>query len=808
MTICHPSIRHPFDRPGNASRLPIVLALILLATSALAQSVTFSADLTPPSASTSGPQVTTGATFTAINLGSVVVCPLATPIPSCTETETLAYAIHSAVTLGPTKVVTEGVPNLDFRLTSTTCSGPQQPGATCLVTFTFNPLAPGLRRGAVQLTDTSSIPIATTLLYGAGYAPETAFTPAAETNITTGVNQPSGVAVNAQGDVFYTDSVAGTLLKVPYNARLSQIVLDAGFINPSGVALDGAGNIYVADTGHNIVLKVPPTGGPGVPLGQSLSSPTGVAVDALGNVYISNPPINYVVVLPMSGATEHTVGGSFLNPTGLALDPSGDLFVADTGNGRIVKIPPGAQQITVGPTFQAPLSVAADAAGNLFVGDTNSDGIIELPADNSLPFTLGNGFIRPIGLALGADGNLYIADKSRAEVVLLDRSGPPNLTFATTPVNSVSSDSPQWVTAENIGTAPLFLQPTPTTMDPDFVLVHGPTALPYCLFDLTVAPGSGCTLPFSFQPKSIGIFTSAYVLATNNLNTNTNQSIGLSGTSTGITPQIQLHLPPSASYGSTFTASASSPSPAAITYAHLTGPATVSPTGVITVTGVGLVTLSASQAASGIYLAATANGSFQAVPAGTTITFTAVPVKSGFGTAALITVTVHSDTTGYPSGTVNIFDGTTLLARPALSSGVATFTTPQLFPGPHTFAVSYGGDVNFNESVASDQTLTIPSSTVKLEVLSTHLRYPEPAVLRVHIMKSEKQEPHGEIILLDSSANGSQHVASVRLRAGQDGTSEPILLSLKRGTHTLTALYRGDPKYQPGISNALTITVK
>ena len=64
----------------------------------------------------------------------------------------------------------------------------------------------------------------------------------------------------------------------------AQQTLGSGFASPSGVALDASGNVYVADTGNGAVKQVSATGAP-VPvtsLGGGISDAASVAVDASG----------------------------------------------------------------------------------------------------------------------------------------------------------------------------------------------------------------------------------------------------------------------------------------------------------------------------------------------------------------------------------------------------------------------------------------------------------------------------------------------------------------------------------------------
>jgi hypothetical protein len=93
----------------------------------------------------------------------------------------------------------------------------------------------------------------------------------------------------------------------------------------------------------------------------------------------------------------------------------------------------------------------------------------------------------------------------------------------------------------------------------------------------------------------------------------------------------------------TFTVSATSPSTGVFTYTVVSGPATIAGS-TVTLTGVGAVMLSASQAASGNYAAATANTSFTVTADVTpTVTFTVPNHTSG---DAPFTVSATSNSTG------------------------------------------------------------------------------------------------------------------------------------------------------------------
>jgi sugar lactone lactonase YvrE len=63
------------------------------------------------------------------------------------------------------------------------------------------------------------------------------------------------------------------------------ITLASGFNNPSGVAVDASGNVYVADYSNGVIKEIPAVGGTVVTLSPFWNGVAGVAVDAEGNVY-------------------------------------------------------------------------------------------------------------------------------------------------------------------------------------------------------------------------------------------------------------------------------------------------------------------------------------------------------------------------------------------------------------------------------------------------------------------------------------------------------------------------------------------
>src|ERR1035441_2714858 len=82
---------------------------------------------------------------------------------------------------------------------------------------------------------------------------------AANSNVTalvsSGLLQPSGVAMDSAGNVYIADSDHEEIKEwTPVNSNVT-ILVSSGLYDPSGVAADGAGNVYIADLGNNAIKE-------------------------------------------------------------------------------------------------------------------------------------------------------------------------------------------------------------------------------------------------------------------------------------------------------------------------------------------------------------------------------------------------------------------------------------------------------------------------------------------------------------------------------------------------------------------------
>ncbi|MBZ5727085.1 MAG: hypothetical protein LAP87_19060 [Acidobacteriia bacterium] len=247
--------------------------------------------------------------------------------------------------------------------------------------------------------------------------------------------------------------------------------MKAELLQPSAMVLDAAGGLYLADTGTQRVRKVQPSGtiltvagngmaAPGgervAATGSPLFSPTGVALDAAGNLLIAETLSHRIRKVTPAG-TISTVAGTgaegmgpellppaetaLRGPRGVCVDHAGAMFIVDTGNHRVLRVPPSGTVETAAGNGAAgnagdggkarlaqlnqPTACALDAAGNLFIADTGNHSIRKVTPAGAIGTVAGTGVAgatgdegpataalldAPRGVAADSNGNIFIAD--------------------------------------------------------------------------------------------------------------------------------------------------------------------------------------------------------------------------------------------------------------------------------------------------------------------------------------------------------------------------------------------------------------
>lgn len=380
----------------------------------------------------------------------------------------------------------------------------------------------------------------------------------------------TGLAVDAAGDLYIADSENRRIRKVSAAGIISTLAGNGGFRfsgdggpaassvlnSPTGVAVDAAGDLLIADNGNNRVRKVTPggtittvagngaigplpqgfqgpatsasLGGPqsvaadssgdifvaggyrGFPLGgylgevnsagmfltlaanSSIESYAGVAVSGTGGVYVSEPYICVCVQIVYPDGKVTTVAGNgnygfsgdggpatsaaLSGPGGLALDGAGNLYIADVGYGRIRKVTPSGIITTVVSCIEdgftgmfdclyGPQAVAVDSQGSLYIADTGNDVVRKLTPDGITTTVAGNG-IQCGGVVLNCRNNGFSGDGGPATSAVLNGpsgvavDGAGNIFIADTGNNRVREVLAQAPTAQVSPAQLLFRAPS------------------------------------------------------------------------------------------------------------------------------------------------------------------------------------------------------------------------------------------------------------------------------------------------------------------------------------------------------------
>jgi sugar lactone lactonase YvrE len=192
-----------------------------------------------------------------------------------------------------------------------------------------------------------------------------------------GISNPNGVAVDAAGDVYVSDSGTNTVWEAPAHQAGSVIPFTLGFTglhSPAGLALDANGNLYVADSGNKQILfdnrQNPIVSFGTVP--QDLAGPSGVAGTPAGcPVNGSSSLCTGVLTVTNIGNEPMTLTSPFLAVSGVS--PAGDTAYNVTNTCTTSPMPAGTT-CTISPTF-TPTSDGSQSE-TVTVNGTQSIGLV------------------------------------------------------------------------------------------------------------------------------------------------------------------------------------------------------------------------------------------------------------------------------------------------------------------------------------------------------------------------------------------------------------------------------------------------
>ena len=294
---------------------------------------------------------------------------------------------------------------------------------------------------------------------------------------------PTGITVDAQGNVFVVDSSNQTVRKITATGIVSTLAGTVGvrgnadglrslatfnFATPgsgefgqsplSGIVIDNSGTIFLTDYFNNTIRKISSTGFVTTVVGgflgyldaqgssARLRTPTGLSIDSTGNFYVSEE-YNWTVRKVSSSFTTTTIAGkplirgskdgikgvaSFNLPTSVAADAAGDLYVADNNNNVVRKI--------------SVAGVTTTLAGNVgVIGTTDGPGSAAL-------------FYHPSGIVVDGGGNVYVSDQQANTIRKISSAG-----VVSTLAGDSSSSGAGF--ADGVGSAAKFFGPMGLALD-------------------------------------------------------------------------------------------------------------------------------------------------------------------------------------------------------------------------------------------------------------------------------------------------------------------------------------------------------
>lgn len=268
-------------------------------------------------------------------------------------------------------------------------------------------------------------------------------------DIEPNANQPSDIAIAANGDVYLVDGVNSRIIVTDSSGRwkfaFGSTGKGAGEFNfPLGIDISDAGKVFVADTGNHRI-QVFDTRGTFLYMfpvdsgsREKESDPVDVAVSGLRNyLYVSDNDLHTIRVYDQQGKFQFSWGGfgedpgKFRYPATMAINQYNEIFIVDVLNTRVQKFDPFGKLISdiggwgvLQGNFFRPKGVAVDKLHRVFVSDSYMS-VIQVFTDlgRVLGVLCDGGKLRkfraPVGLAVDSKERLFVVEMRGNKITVL-----------------------------------------------------------------------------------------------------------------------------------------------------------------------------------------------------------------------------------------------------------------------------------------------------------------------------------------------------------------------------------------------------
>lgn len=217
--------------------------------------------------------------------------------------------------------------------------------------------------------------------------------------ITDGISGPEGLAVDAKGTLYVTNTTANNVTEYARGSTTPSFTYTADLSDPAGVAVDKARNVYVTNLSPGSLTIFPQQSNtPKERITNDLTFPIDVALDPKSNVYVTTYNSGFSageVIEYAPGTSDGTnLGITTGEPGGITLDKSGDIVTADQRLPGVLVFPPGKTRATktfaentidpdpVRLSHDEKLAAVGDSVGNaVYVYDYPSGTLVDTITD-------------------------------------------------------------------------------------------------------------------------------------------------------------------------------------------------------------------------------------------------------------------------------------------------------------------------------------------------------------------------------------------------------------------------------------------
>jgi DNA-binding beta-propeller fold protein YncE len=475
----------------------------------------------------------------------------------------------------------------------------------------------------------------------------------APTGIT--LNSPQGVGVDAMGNIYVANGGNNRIVEIN-TAGVGSVLAINGLSTPAtlgtpfGVTVDPFGNLYIPDTGNNRIVFVNVSGSALAFTNTATGTKSAAQTATVTN--LGDQPLNfstnptYTASFSANTADTNLCTSTTSLLSGTSCDVSvqftpqsvGSLSAGITVTDNALNVAGSTQQVSVtGTSFNNldttsttlrvnPVAVVAGQtatltavvsdtttpatvpAGAVSFSDTVGTTTVSLNGGAAVTLVAGTATLQVTPTVVGVHtitANFVGAapkPTARLEPRSASRqfgSSSGSATLTVTGIAPTLSFGP--IPAQTYGNPPFAVSASSaSTGAVTFTVVSGPATISGNMVTLT---GAGTVVVLASQAAS-----GSYAAATATV------SFTVAAAPPGTVPTLTFAPIPAQTYGNPpFAVSATSSSSGAVTYAIVSGPATIAGN-MVTLTGAGTVVLSASQAASGNYAAATVTVTFTVAP--------------------------------------------------------------------------------------------------------------------------------------------------------------------------------------------------